>query len=473
MRSHEDAGPTTGLGALLLVLVTVALAGASLLAPGTIARFSAYIWGAIVVLTLAVFRGSMKQGFLYFIQAGSCVVGIGLSLNDFNLVPFGLFGGVIWGAVLIASFLFGLIYLSQYVLPLAGSEGWSEGLRLLGRHYLLGSPTPQPVDHRRAGRSIRRARTENSERDPNALPNSFRMLNAGILKSHQILALTKGSGFSRPVGPGFVTLFGGERIASQFDLRNHVRTQSVAANTRDGIPVETSITLAFRIRHTEPADNDPNLQHPYDKDAVFSVTYASSIGEQDELMPWTERLGPQAAAILTAELARYELNGLYQPDDDGIAGIDLIGQAMNQQLTVIANNDGIELLYVGFDHFTLPEAVTEQRIKTWQADWERKILERQATGNAEALRRMKQARAQTQIKIIKNITQNIRDMRETGDLDLTEIITLRTIEALESALSDESVQMLIPRQVLSHLVSSSASNLHTLTESSSQEDEDG
>lgn len=473
MRSHEDAEPTIGLGALLLVLVTVALTGASLLVPDTLSKFSAYIWGAVVVLTLVVFRGSLKQGFLYFIQAGSCVVGIGLSLNDYNLVPFGFFGGVIWGAVLIASFLFGLIYLSQYVLPLAGSEGWSEGLRLLGRHYLSGSPTPQPVNHRASGRTLRKARSDKSERDPNALPNSFRMLNAGILKSHQVLALTKGSGFSRPVGPGFVTLFGGERIANQFDLRKHLRTQPVAANTRDGIPVETNITLAFRMRQTEPTDADPNLQHPYDKDAVFSVTYASSIGEQDELLPWTERLGPQAAAILTAELAKYELNGLYQPDDDAAAGLDKIKQTMTQQLTALANSDGIELLHIGFDHFTFPEAVTEQRIRTWQADWERKILEQQATGNAEALRRMKQARAQTQIKIIKNITQNIRDMRESGDLDLTEIITLRTIEALETALSDESVQMLIPRQVLSQLVTSSASNLLTLTEAASQEYDDG
>ena len=82
-----------------------------------------------------------------------------------------------------------------------------------------------------------------------------------------------------------------------------------------------------------------------------------------------------------------------------------------------------------------------------------------AAGDAEVLRRIKNARARSQIEIIENITRNIQAMRQAGDTELTEIIMLRMIEALEDALSDESVKMLVPQQVMTRLMMDSSERL--------------
>ena len=55
---------------------------------------------------------------------------------------------------------------------------------------------------------------------------------------------------------------------------------------------------------------------------------------------------------------------------------------------------------------------------------------------AEAVRRVKQARARVQIEIIDRITQNIEAMRRSDAADLPDIVMLRMIQALEEAMAD-------------------------------------
>ena len=82
-------------------------------------------------------------------------------------------------------------------------------------------------------------------------------------------------------------------------------------------------------------------------------------------------------------------------------------------------------------------------------------------GNAEAVRRIKKARARAQIEIIENITQNIDSVRRAGDTDLSNIITLRMIEALEEGLSSESLQALIPQQIMTNLVMDTSNQMQS------------
>lgn len=459
MKSKGNAEQTSQTGATLVLLLTLGLTGASLLGGNPIqaivAEFSAVVWTVIVILTFLTFRGKADRGNLLLIQAAAVLTGIGLTLKDANDVPFGIFGGLMWTAVLLASFVFGLLYFAQFVLPLTGNEGWSEGLRLLARHCCLNPPPATGSENSKAGKS--KSAKEADDRD--ALPPSFATLQAGILKSHDVMALTKGSGFSRPVGPGFAMLFKGEKVADKIDLRKHHRSERVKANTRDGIPLETDVYVTFRVRQSLPDEADEELLHPYDREAVFSVSYANSIGEEDELHAWKERPARIAAALLGSEISRCTLNDLFQGDEAGIPVFDAIRERIREQLARSVSQDGVEIVDVDFEQFQLPQRVIDQRIKTWQADWKRKIVMQKASGNAEALRRIKRARARAQIEIIENITQNIHAMRQSGDADLSEIIMLRMIEALEKAVSDESVQTLIPQQVMAQLVMDSTERL--------------
>jgi regulator of protease activity HflC (stomatin/prohibitin superfamily) len=240
-----------------------------------------------------------------------------------------------------------------------------------------------------------------------------------------------------------------EFVTDMIDLRRQLRTQSVEANTRDGIPVETTVTVIFRVRYV-PTPDDSDILYPYDREAIFNVNYARSTNGR-EVYVWTEQLCPRAAAIFVDELAQYRLNDLYQ-DNGSVSPFDLMQQTIKRKLESYADRFGIEIIGVGIGNLQLPPEVVEQRIRTWQVDWERQIRVQRAVGGAEAERRLKNARARAQIEIIHNITQNIEAMRQAGHSNLTQIVMLRMIEALEDATADPVVQMLLPHELMTQLV---------------------
>lgn len=404
-----------------------------------------------------------EPGVIILIVVAIVVTAVGLTLQDAIGEPYGSILGVVWFGALIVSFLFGLLFYARYILPLSGSEGWSEGLRLLYRHYtnqaeryldnLSGS---RPDAQRKSRRSRKQAKSSGLL----PLPASFATLKAGILHSYQILGLAKGNQFARSAGPGFTLLFKKEKPTHLIDLRKQLRRQPVKAATRDGISLETNITVIFRVRQ-EPGDLLDDEPYPYDKEAIFHICYNNSIDAQDRLRGWTEQVAPRAAALLVNELGRRTLDELYTPESAGTGPLDPIKLRILQALQQELDNSGIEVLVVAVDPLALPDAVVEQRIKTWQADWQRRIALQRAAGDAEAVRRIKKARARAQIEIIENITQNIDSVRRAGDADLSNIITLRMIEALEEGLSSASLQALIPQQIMTNLVMDTSNQMQS------------
>lgn len=375
---------------------------------------------------------------------------IGYFLNDATGYPFALFGAFWWLTAVIVTFLLGALYYALFVLPTPGNEGWAEGLRLLARNYISPPrrvPTAKPLPRAGGDTAV----------PPHlaALPPSFHSLRSGITRSHQVLALVKGGRFSRPAGPGFVVLYKHEAVSQVIDLRRHTRSQLVKANTRDGIPIELTLFVLFRIwQQEEPALGD-DVVHPFDPEAIFQVNYAGSVAADADFRRWSEQVAPQAAALLVTEIAQYSLDQLYQVDAGGVGMMNEIRQRILRNLARNEMLAGIEVLGVGFSKIDLPTAVSEQRLRQWQARWQREILNRRASGDAEVERRIKQARARAQIEIIENITQSIIDMRRNEDIDLIEVVTLRMVEALEEAASDASVRALIPPPVLSGMVNNS------------------
>lgn len=395
-----------------------------------------------------------EWGTLGLMTAAAILSALVLFTADSRGVPYESFGVLIWLGALTASFIFGLLYFAQFVLPLRGQDGWAQGFWLLLQHYNLlgqqflnslsapkpkiGSPPP-PIDPTWA-----------------ELWPSFFNLRAGFVKSHHALALAKGTGFSRAAGPGFVVLFRDEAITHIVDLRLHRRQQLVKAASRDGIPIETTLFISFRVKQSL-ADHltDTGLQYPYEKDAIFHVAYANSIQPGEKLLPWTEQLCPPAVTVFVTELAKYSLNELYQRDDAGLGPLDNVRQEVQRELEKLVDHLGIEILGVGIGTLTLPPAVIEQRIRAWQAEWERQIQVQRAANDAEAVLRLKRARARAQVEIIENITHHIEAMRRTDSGNLTDIITLRMIEAVEEAITDVSLQRTLPQPVLAELMDTS------------------
>ncbi|MBK8987210.1 MAG: hypothetical protein IPM39_14210 [Chloroflexi bacterium] len=375
---------------------------------------------------------------------------VGYLLADATGYRFRQYGAFWWATAVFVTFLLGMLYYAIFVLPIPGSEGWAEGLRLLWRNYL--TPPRRP-----AANTAQARRTAKTAVPPHLahLPPSFVTLRSGIGRSHQAFALVKGSSYARPAGPGFVVLYKGESVSQVIDLRRHTRSQRVKANTRDGIPVELDVFVLFRIWQQEPDLSPDNLVYPYDSDALFQVSYASSVDPTDTLRRWSSQVVPRAAAMLVMEIAQYALDEFYQVDANGFGPLNEIRQRVQRNLEQNDGLAGIEILNVGTSKLILPPEVAGQRIKQWQVRWQRDISIKRAAGDAEVERRLKQARARAQIEIIDNITQSILSMRRSDDVNLTEVITLRMIEAFEEAVADVSTQALIPQPVLTSIVDSS------------------
>ncbi len=61
-------------------------------------------------------------------------------------------------------------------------------------------------------------------------------------------------------------------------------------------------------------------------------------------------------------------------------------------------------------------------------------------------------------------------MRQSRESELSEIILLRMIEAIEGSMADESVQLLVPHQVMTQLMMDSYAQLRTWTDRSTEKE---
>jgi regulator of protease activity HflC (stomatin/prohibitin superfamily) len=372
---------------------------------------------------------------------------LGFVWQDAKGVRLGVLGSYVWVMALFIAFFATAMHLAQFILPLRGEIGWLEGFRLILNNLLFSVPglTLHKGVHLPPGSGH--------------LSPSFKALGAGIVESYQTIALARGASFTRAAGPGFVRLNRSEHVSHLVDLRPQRRKLPVKAITRDGIPLDTSVSVMFQIRQDPNEPGRTNVPYPYDSEAIFQVCYFGTVGEQENEVPWGQRLVNQAAADLVTALSRRTLDELYQADEPGADPMVHLKNELQEQLRSNFTPKGIEILSVSIGALDLPLDVMEQRIQSWQANWEQRIRMEMASGNAEAIRRLKQARARAQLDMIESITRNIHIIHRAGEADLTEVITLRMIEALEEAAADKAVQSLMPQQIMSTL-----SQMHRLIE---------
>lgn len=357
-------------------------------------------------------------------------------LDDFFGMQFKGIGSYVWILAFLLAFTVGINYFATFLLPMDWKESWAEGLQLLISYnfpMLVGKPKSAAAD-----------------RVKNELPEGFSTHRAGILPSHQVVALAKGSAFTRPAGPGYVRLRKGEIVIQIIDLRRHLRTMPVKAMTRDGIEVETSVTALFQVRQARDTD-DPQRPYPYDKGAIFHINYLDNFSTGADIMPWSDHVCRQAADILVAEMANYTLDELYQYEGAGVSPLEIIKDNIERQLRVSFPRRGVDIILVGVGGANLPRKVVEQRIKYWRSRWQSEIKAAEAEGRAAAITQMTLARARAQIEMIERITEGIVSMRAKDGGDLSDIVALRMIEAVEEAVGNHAVQALVPDKVLQSL----------------------
>lgn len=367
----------------------------------------------------------------------------GFFFTDYRGVNFGGIITIVWYVGFITSFILLLLYFALYVLPPHKNESWWEGVIMIWRGITNQITIPGGLTNSRT-KSYTPLSTEEA-----AIPVSFKLLKAGILRSHQVLAIAQGSQYVRAAGPGFVRLRRGERIAQLIDLRPHLGIQEIDAMTRDGIPIKLNVFVKSQIHRAQ--QENPNLAHvpyKYDQNAVLNVCQITSVDDNNKVTPWSEQIAPRAASYLSNAVSLHDLNAL-------LADPKVIEKANARTKDILSQHfdgSGIEIMFVGSRIISVPEEVTEQRLLNWRAPMQRDVTIRRAEGDAEAIRRKKHARARAQIEIIQAIIQNIEEMRRMEQVNLNEVVTLRMIEELEKAMGNNTLQRMIPEQMLARLV---------------------
>ena len=403
---------------------------------------------------------------------------VGALLHDFRGVGHGRVGALIWGGGVLVTFVLGTAYVSRRLLPLQGNSGWGKGFELLWRSYLLGvNQVLSGVRHEPIGSPARRKQTKAAARS-----SSFAMLGAGFLFSHEAAAITRGNSFARADGPGLVFLQPGETIAKVFDLRTQSRKQEVEATTRDGIPVTTSVSVSFHVRRLSPDERRPRsvemdtIPYPYDRKALFDLTYASSVTGDNDRLDWTEQVAPQAATLLVTEIGRYTLDQLLVS-----GGAEPIGE-MKKSI-----QRGLEALQEAEDGPTLPKGITitgvgigalevdkdplndvrTKRLATWQVKLQSRAKQALAEGDIETQRLINQARTHVLSESIDNLLSSIETMQAHGQIQLHEAILSQLIATLESMAASQSMGS-VPNQT--HWLSLAADTSRELRDILEQEE---
>jgi hypothetical protein len=278
----------------------------------------------------------------------------------------------------------------------------------------------------------------------NELPASFSTVRAGILDSHLVLAVAKGTQFSRAIGPGYVRLERGEVIHEVIDLRQQHRSQPVHVRTRDGIPLETTVSAMFHIARLPANEADPQTPFPYDKESVFLASYATSMTDNNQHRKWSDRILPIVADAVVAEISRYTLDDLYSTG--GIISLAQLKSEIRKKMVDKFVGMGIQIVHVGIGQFEIDKRVAAQRFENWKARWQCRIDVTKAQNEAEITQLRNEFYAGTQREILNQIAERIEQVKNKSDLK--DVVLIQIIQTLEQSAAGNPREVIFPKAAM-------------------------
>jgi regulator of protease activity HflC (stomatin/prohibitin superfamily) len=227
--------------------------------------------------------------------------------------------------------------------------------------------------------------------------------------------------------------------------------------------------LLRKRQKTTPSDKETQLPAPYpfSEDAVRRAVY-NKVVDKDRVYHWNDLVVPLATAELHRILRKYVLDKLLEPEDaDERVPLPpgqsprqriqaklnrVISPQLHQWLGVRATRVSLGPIKLDSKYAPIVERVSEQRVRSWQADWNRRVAVTQAKGEAEALRLKELARAQAQVEMILAISQGLqRAEAAERPMSVRDVIALRCLEVLEEMSLDPFIRPAIPREFLQSL----------------------
>jgi hypothetical protein len=287
-----------------------------------------------------------------------------------------------------------------------------------------------------------------------------RVLRQWLLRQHLIRPRpAKPPRLARVEGPGLVFIEADEMVRDTLDLRPQFRARpSIKALTRDGIEVESTLTVIFRLQSTETRDAtgqteaiERNLPaFSFTRESAFRAVYGSPVAKFEpdaralSVKHWTDLPAFVASDIFRDLILTRTLDDLFYPTSTQDFPLDNLRQEFSRRVKAdaVLSERGIQVDSANFGRLTVPPAVAEQRLSSWRADWIRQSLETVAAGDLQVARIIQRARTNAQYDLIRQMSAMLKQT------DSNAVVLLPFIQALERTSTDPQTRRLLPAETI-------------------------
>ncbi len=274
-----------------------------------------------------------------------------------------------------------------------------------------------------------------------------------ILNSCDHVAITStGTGFKvHPPGLSFTEQF--QTLFTDVDLRPQLRNAMVEAETKDGIPVKVPISMPHRI-FADGQGIELGKPYPYKEEMILKAVFENTtiahawqrntegkVVENIHTTPWYDLVYMKGPAILKELVSHYTCDGLLPsgstPETLTVPRNE-IAAAFAARMKETMAPFGIEILGGGAGNIEAPEHVNAQRIKNWEAEWEKKI--EIAVGEAEArvAAQLQKVQQEVQVELLEDLIEILHQADTEGfkeDLMIQQLVEAIGLKAMDK--SDE------------------------------------
>jgi regulator of protease activity HflC (stomatin/prohibitin superfamily) len=272
-----------------------------------------------------------------------------------------------------------------------------------------------------------------------------------ISDADRAVAVSDGIRFKGVKGPGVIFTTFGDRPAGALDLRPQLRTLTARALTKDGIEVKVLFFAPFQI---DRGRRRPRLGRPfpYRENAAFRAVLGQKIEHEtdnkaSEQRSWDELPQILGERVIQDILSGYHFDELYGPYEiDEKPPRIHIAKEFVRRLREELQPLGLYLVGGGIANIEpVEEEVLERRVRSWRADWTRRVMLKQARSQAERLRRIERARAEAQADLILTLGEMLAELDRPG-VDVTpEKVVPEFLRVLEELALRPALRRYLPR----------------------------
>lgn len=252
------------------------------------------------------------------------------------------------------------------------------------------------------------------------------------------VAVTDGFEFKGVKEPGTtLTGFADEPLRT-LDLRPQLRTFTPRAFTKDGIQVEALVFAPFQIDRGGQ-QIEIGKKFPFRTQSAIRAVQAQRMEHPGTAEPakqrsWDELPELIGTPILQSILSRYTFDELYDPfmEQDKLPRIRIAEELLAEMKKELAKA-GIELIGGGISNIRpVDEQVIEERIRSWQAEWQRRTLVEQAKSHRQWLQQVERARAEAQAELILSLGKKLAELQPGSGLPPEQLMSqfLNTLEQM-------------------------------------------